>query len=98
MLRGGVAGSLLDSWWVLTGVVAAALAIMESLRRMVVGLWKGVRSLVRFSDALPKLLALADKADRFATKSDVDSVEQKLDRLIAELRKEGIFLDGRGKP
>lgn len=71
MLGASIVASVLDSWWVLTGVIAAILAILESLRRMAVGLWRTTRALVRFADALPALLRLADQADSLATTVDL---------------------------
>lgn len=51
---------MLGSWYIWVGTIAATLAILAGLARMVQGLWKGVRALVRFADALPHVLVLSE--------------------------------------
>lgn len=55
-------GSVIDAAEVVGGV-AALLAITESARRLTVGTWRFLRAVVKFADAVPKVIALAEKAE-----------------------------------
>lgn len=54
---------MLNSWAVYVGFVCACLALLSGVGAVFRALWKFARALVRFADAMPKLLALAERED-----------------------------------
>lgn len=74
--------SAADSWYVVVGIGASSLAILESLRRVLRGLWRAsvrfVRFVKRFVAAVHIMLTLGDLPRLLKEHSDDDATFQQL--------------------